>query len=236
MVRMMKRIQFAPVLFCILLLLSSCSINGSSSAEKYFEEGEFEFVGPLFAGNRIVPDSLSELEQYYCFGFDDNPDDSVVIGRCKVAGPGINRIIEPSIEEMDYSKTYGENHVLTPIILSEIYYAGNKVDIKPNEEAYLIEPYFYITESAKDYYKAFGGGKIYTYEYTPLKQDVEYIIYMRLREDDVYDYNDAVILDLCGRQEAVYCIGDEEKAKQVVRSDDNSYWNKWKEVIRKYVK
>ena len=213
------------------------STAGTEESGLYFEKGKYTVVGISSGGNRDIPSSFDELEARARYSINGEENKNGVIIQCSVDGASVNRIIEPSEEERDKSKIYGINHVLTPIKVEKIFYAGSNVDIEEGGVYLVKEPFFYITdESCEPYFSTYGPGTIYAEEYTPLQKGNQYIAYITLLDDEIYNYNDEPILSLIGLQEAVYCVASEVDAKAITAGADRNYWTLWEAVMESYLK
>lgn len=207
---------------------------GSDGSELYFERGKYTVVGGG-GGNRDIPSSFDELEARARYSVNGEENKNGVIVRCSVDGPSVNRIIEPSEEKRDISKIYGTNHVLTPVRVERIFYAGSNVNIEEGGVYLVKEPFFYITdESCEPYFSTYGPGTVYAEEYTPMQRGYQYIAYMTLLDDEIYNYNGEPILSMIGLREAVYCAAPEAEAKAVTEGADRNYWTLWEAVMEKY--
>ena len=226
----MKRAPAVCMVFLlsVLVLLPSCAKLPGKETEFYFDKDQYTIVQGL-DGNRLIPRSFEELESST-----RDADGTGLIVRCSVAGPSINRIMEPTPEEREPGVVYGVNHVLTPVVIEKIFYAGENVDIKEGETYYLKESYFYITPDTPLYWDEYGENRVYASEYNPLVEGHSYVVYMVYRQSDIYDYNGEPILFVNGMREAVYCLTDQETAKSLVFSGDENYWSLWRDVIHTY--
>ena len=72
----------------------------------------------------------------------DSSDDYGILLVGEVAGKSMNRILQPPAAENDFSRAYGENHVLTPIRIKKIIYLGSGLSYTEGEKVHLIEKYF----------------------------------------------------------------------------------------------
>lgn len=218
----------------LLLSIVACSGAGNVESGIYYEKEKYTIVGESCGGNRIIPGSFDELEARarYLDNGEANRDGVIIQG--SVAGASVNRIIEPTEEERDRTKIYGLNHVLTPVKIEKILYAGENVDIIEGGVYFVREPFFYINESTEPYFSTYGAGKIYAEEYTPLQRGNQYIMYLTLSKSELYRYNEELILGMNGLQEAVYCKAYKENAKAVIDTEDINYWNLWEDVMRNY--
>ena len=215
----------------------SSATAGTGESGLYYEKGKYTIVGGSCGGNRDIPSSFDELEACARYSINGEENKNGVIIQCSVDGPSVNRIIEPSEGERDTSKIYGVNHVLTPIKVEKIFYAGSNVNIEEGGVYLVKEPFFYITdESCEPYFRLYGPGTVYAQEYTPLQRGNQYIAYMTLLDDEIYNYNGEPILSLIGLQEAVYCVASEVDAKAVTAGADRNYWTLWEAVMENYAK
>jgi len=218
-------IKWAATAACLSLVILGMLIS-PLNGRYYYTPWKYGIVNNP-SGNRLVPRSFEELENWtrYLPNGEENPYGVIV--ECTVSGPSINRIVEPYPGEEEPGKLYGINHVLTPIRIKRILYAGEKTGLKENETYLLREPYFYIVKSAWPYYNEHSENKIYTWEYTPLQRGYRYIAYLTLSTSEESAYEGNTILSTNGFQEAVYCLGSERTAKRVTGTLAPIYWNYW---------
>lgn len=221
-------------LICVLFLLTACANNDTSKREVYFDKEKYTVVGEDLGGNRNIPYSFEELEAGTRYLPDGSPNPFGLIVKCSVAGESINRIIEPSEKERDPSVIYGLNHVLTPVKIEEIFFSGENVDVEVGKTYYLCEPFFYIDESTPEYFERYGEDTIYCAEYTPIQKGNQYLMYLTYKDDEIYNFDGEKVLGTAGLQEAVYCLAPESEAKDSVFSDDDNYWQLWKEAVQNY--
>lgn len=191
----------------LLLLLSSCSLPVKEQRFA-FDPAKYRRYGDDCAGNRFIPSSFDDLEEHTRNDLKGNSATDTAIIKCSVNGESINRIIEPTEAERDVNIAYGVNHVLTPVIIEEIYFAGEDVTLEVGKTYYLKEPFFYITEETPEYLEIYGENSVFSGEYVPMVKGEEYIVYVRYRHNDAYDYNGEATLSTIGLQESVYCITD----------------------------
>lgn len=222
---------------CLIALIGVGVWRFGSSKGLYYEKDKYTIVGGSCGGNRVIPSTFDELEARARYSINGEENKNGVIIQCSVDGASVNRIIEPSEEERDKSKIYGINHVLTPIKVEKIFYAGSNVNIEEGGVYLVKEPFFYITdESCEPYFSTYGPGTIYAEEYTPMQKGNQYIAYITLLDNEIYNYNGEPILTLIGLQEAVYCVASEADAKAVTTGADSDYWTLWKAVMKNYSK
>lgn len=230
----LKKLFCALIVTVILLTVSACSAKENQTNALFYEKDKFTTVGQDTGGNRYIPITFEELENRARFLRDGTPNPYGLIAQCSVAGESINRIIEPSEEERDPAKIYGINHVLTPVKIDKLIFAGEYVDVRESETYLLKEPFFYIDESTKPYFDVYGKNTIYAEEYTPIQRGYKYIIYVYCKDNEIYNYDGNPVLSTIGLQEAVYCLSDERIAKDLTTYDDSNYWELWKHVVEMY--
>lgn len=229
-----KRILCIFIFAVLIFSMVACSDTGQNEAGYYYEPEKYRVVGDSCGGNRIIPSSFEELEVKTRFlqNGDQNQYGAIVL--CSVSGRSINRIIEPTEDERDPARVYGINHVLTPVKIDKIIYAGEKTGIKEGETYLVKEPFFYIVESAEPYFSMYGGGSVYAEEYNPLQKEYHYIIYVNLLDNEIYNYGGTPVLSMNGLQEAVYCLDIEDAAKKLVNTSSDNYWVIWEKVVENY--
>lgn len=216
----------------VFLLLTGCSKTASKEALFYFDPNVYQNVSDGCAGDRNIPHSLADLEQMTKYDFDKLTPTGTII-QCVVSGPSINRIMEPPLDQWKLDVVYGVNHVLTPVTITDILYAGEDVDLVLGETYYLMEPFFYVTEETPDYLEVHGPGTIVAQEYTPMQKGNEYIVFGRYEHSEMYDYQGEQILDPIS-YEGVMCFASEAKAKAISISGNDNYWSIWRETMAKY--
>lgn len=233
-------IKWGAMAACLCLILTAAIVTlpgilkGQVESGLYYEKGKYTIVGESCGDNRIIPSSFDELEARARYLINGEANKDGIIIQCSVDGASVNRIIEPSEEERDLTKIYGINHVLTPVKVEKIFYAGSNVDIEEGGVYFVKEPFFYVDESAEPYFSMYGPGTIYAKEYTPLQKGNQYILYLTLLDDEIYNYNNEPILSLIGLQEAAYCIASERTAKAVIEEESVNYWTLWEDVMQSY--
>lgn len=199
-----KNMIFVLVL-SLVMLLSSCAAFDREQRFA-FNPAEYSIFGDDCAGNRFIPRSFDDLEQRTRTDLIGDPATDTAIIKCSVVGDSINRIIEPTEAERDINVAYGVNHVLTPVLIEEIYFAGKDVTIEAGSTYYLKEPFFYITKETPEYLEIYGENSVFSSEYIPMVKGEEYIAYVRYKHNNAYDYNGEATLSTIGLQESVYCI------------------------------
>jgi hypothetical protein len=148
--------------------------------------------------SRIVVETLAEYDDAIRF-----PGGASVI--CEVAGPSVNRIIIPPMKERDYNKTYGSNHVVTPVLIKKIIYQGEELTLVEGETINLMEHYFYVTEETPDQLEYHSMYTIITHEYEPMEQGRTYLVYMHNNaSNEMFHFNGEPIMAVAGLREGVY--------------------------------
>jgi len=89
-----------------------------------------------------------------------NPREAVLI--VEVAGPSINRIIDPAWHLTDFSRPTGFNHVITPMLVHHIIHAGEELlmDLKVGKITNILENYFYVTPETQAYVDGVSLGTV----------------------------------------------------------------------------
>ena len=126
-----------------------------------------------------------------------HPSMAIIIG--EVAGPSINRIIDPIPQLRDFSIPSGCNHVITPILVHHIIHLGDDIkalrNIKVGEIVDVMEGYFYVTPITVPYTRGVPLGEIVPAIFGgfPMETGNRYLIYFHHgggpRPDRIYNYN-----------------------------------------------
>lgn len=224
--------KLLALILTVSLLLVGCNRSAGEDSLFYFDPQVYENVSDGCGGDRNVPRSLADLEKMTKYHQEESKSTAAIF-QCVVSGPSINRIMEPPFDQWERGVTYGVNHVLTPVTITDIFYAGEDVDLVVGETYYLLEPFFYITEETPDYLEYHGHGTIAAQEYTPIQRGNEYIVFGRYEHNEMYDYQEEAIL-YSTAYEGVMCIASETKAKAISISGNDNYWGIWREAMAKY--
>jgi len=110
-----------------------------------FDPQRYTIVGNPYSGNRIIPQSIQDLEELVRFDYFGKPITNGAIILCTVSGDSINRIMQPPASEWEPGVVYGVNHVLTPVKIERVLYSGADTSLEEGKEYYLREAYFYVT-------------------------------------------------------------------------------------------
>ena len=153
---------------------------------------------PQWMASGIPPNTFEEFDSFR------HPGRAIIIG--EVAGPSINRIINPKLSLQDFSVPSGDNHVITPILVHYIIFLGEDIDetlsIQVGDVIDLMEGYFYVTPETQAYIEGVPLGQILTnWAARPMEAGNRYLIYMHdgeNRPDSIYRYNDELILGAFG--------------------------------------
>ena len=221
------------VVLIFLLMFTMCSCDNSPETFS-FDPQKHKIVGDGSSGNRIIPQSIQEVEDFVRFGYGDTPYTRGAIVICSISGESINRIVEPPFSEREDGVIYGTNHVLTPIKIQKIIYRGEDISIEEGKEYYLLESYFWATKETPDYYEYYGDGCIIAREYYPMIKGNTYLVYLNQKSSDIYDYKGEPVLYPNHSLEATYCLGDLQSVKALNITEDPNYWKLWKEANALY--
>jgi len=71
---------------------------------------------------------------------------------------------------------------------------------------------------------------MYANDYYPMTKGNTYLIYIKQKSHDLYNYQGETTLSPIARQESVYCLGDIDRAKSVCITEDENYWKLWHEA------
>lgn len=212
------------IIVIIVFLLFSLSGCNQKSAAFSFDPQKYDIVGNDCGGNRMIPSTIQDMEDWARLTIDGQPNTYGAIIICTVSGDSINRIIEPQASERKAGVVYGLNHVLTPVKIEKLIYRGDDTSIEEGKEYYLKENYFYITKESYDYYKEFGDNCIYAKEYYPMTRGNTYLVYLTQKSDNIYNYQGETILSTIGMQESVYCLGDISNIKSMNITEEQNLW------------
>jgi len=218
------------LVFLLLFSLYGCTEKGAFA----FNPKKYTIVGNPYSGNRFVPQSIQDLEKLVRFDFFGEPITDGAIILCTISGDSINRIMQPPASEWESGVVYGVNHVLTPVKIERVLYSGADTSLEEGKEYYLREAYFYVTKETPDYYTEYGKNHIYADDYYPMTRGNTYLVYVKQKSHDLYDYKGEPTLSQITRQEAVYCLGDISRAKSVCNIDSENYWKLWNEARSLY--
>ena len=221
------------VVLIFLLMFAMCSCDNSPETFS-FDPQKHKIADDSSGGNRIIPQSIQEVENSVRFNDDGTPYTQGAIVICSISGESINRIIEPPDSEREPGVVYGINHVLTPIKIQKIIYCGEDTCIEEGKEYYLAEPYFLVTKGTPDYYEYFGDGCIIAGEYYPMTKGNTYLIYLTQESSEIYDYQGEPVLNANYLQEGTYCLGDLQSVKALHITEDPNYWKLWEEANALY--
>ncbi len=227
----MKKI--IALLLCLVIVLLF-SLYGCSEKDAFvFNPKKYTIVDNSSGGDRFVPQSIQDLEKLVRFDELGEPITDGAIILCTISGDSINRILEPPASEREPGVVYGINHVLTPVKIERVLYSGADTSLEEGKEYYLREPYFYVTEETPDYYTEYGKNHIYATDYYPMTKGNTYLVYITQKTQKSYDYlkyQGEIPLIMVSFQEAVYCLGDTDRAKSVCITEDENYWKLWNEA------
>jgi len=185
--------------------------------EDDFENGLFMFnssihavYSPQWTGSAIVRGTFEDYDN------ERHPGRAMIIG--EVAGPSVNRIINPRWELRDHHRDFyygsGDNHVITPILVHEIIFLGTEVDelihVKVGEVIDVIEGYYFVTPETQAYAHGARVGQVRTVRGArPMESGNRYLLYIHHggnRASSIYHYNYELILSAMGRSQ-VYHLG-----------------------------
>ena len=214
----------------------------SSKSGYWYDPNVYKMADTGIESNRIIVQSFDELENRVRSRRNDEGDGYGLIVQCSVSGPSINRIIEVPLEERIPGEQYGGNYVITPVKIEKVLYAPEEIDIAEDQITYIHEPFFYVEENTKDYCEYYDVGTVILTadKYTPLQEGYHYIVYLGIYDhDETYNgflsYNGVVYPQICYVQEGVYCLEEEEIAKNVINQYKGEfYWDIWREVVDHY--
>lgn len=140
--------------------------------------------------------------------------------------PSINR--SPP-KDQDLSIVYAAEHVLTPVTVTRIYYAGEDVLLTEGKDYYVEEAFHYVAED--DPYYDYGTAVLSGYY--PMQKDGTYLIFGKYEYSKAYDYQgNKIIFPITF--EGVMCVGDEAEVKAANPIRDDQYWAFWKDAMEKY--
>ncbi len=235
------------VFFCLCILLCGCSNDRSLAHESetpdtfVFDKSSYSVITNFSTGDATYIEDVYDLERQM-MGW-ENGSELGLIAECTVTGESINWIVEPPLAERKLGVIYGKNHVLTPVRIDRILYAGTSVNVTAGTEFLLVEPYFYITDETPDYQKRYKTTEITAAvdDYNPVVKGNSYLIFLRLHEyysgrDFAYPAEEGnLFFQPMYRQLSIYGIGNKETvAKDLVTVHPN-FWSSWEQVMDVYV-
>lgn len=218
-----------PALLLVVCLLAGCYAPADQGTLYFDPEKVVNGIEP----ERSIPCSLSELEQMT--KYENNSSElkpTAVIFQCVVSGPSINRL-PPPLEERDPSVAYATEHVLTPVTITKILYAGEDVYLTVGKDYYVAEPFHYITEEDPINLEYFDYGTAILYGYSPMQRYHTYLVFGEYEHSQAFNYQGQKVIGPAAF-EGVMCIGDQSRAKAVTPTANDNYWNIWKAAMAKY--
>jgi hypothetical protein len=223
------------VFICICaVFLSACSAADTF----YYDSSNFSVYYEDIIISREPPAStFEELESLYRSLRGAEYNESVFILVAEIAGPSVNRIIEPEDpDDWDPTVVYGSNHVITPMRIKEVIYQSDGNDLKAGDEINMMERYFIATKETPLLLEEVGRNTVITnsqYPYTPMERGKTYVIYAGINawnKDSPYLYNGEP--PYVANSNAVYCISEEPVNER--QTEDSVYMDMWNSVMKAY--
>jgi len=166
--------------------ISSVNINSGDIASPHLFNSSYHTLhnSPHSTTNITTPASFEEFD----FAVRNNSNTAIIVG--EVAGSSTNRILWPKEDLRDPDGIFGQNHVVTPILIHHIIFLGDEVaDISRGDIISVIEGYYYVTNETQAYVDGFAIGDIMTNRsYWPMETGNRYIIYLVDGVHEVYRY------------------------------------------------
>lgn len=220
------------LLLVLSLLLAGCSVNTDETIGFYFDPAKHEVVNGI-EPDRNVPQSLEHLERMTKYEYNSSElKPTAVIFQCVVSGPSINRMPPPWDQRKD-DVVYAAEHVLTPVTVTKILYAGKDVDMTVGKRYYVCESFHYVTEEDPDNLAYCDYGTAILHGYSPMQRFHTYLVFAKYEHHESFDYQGEKVIGPVAF-EGVLCVGDEEEARAVTPTGNYYYWQIWKEAMVKY--
>ncbi len=206
-----------------------------------FDKNTYPVITDAFTVDaRYVPD-INTAEKVMMENL--NGSEMGVIAECTIVGESINWIAEPPLAEQESGVEYGSNHVLTPVRIDRILYAGTSVNVDVGTEFLLIEPYFYVTDQTPDYQKMYHTTEVIAAvsDYNPVVKDNRYLMFLRLADfyaesEFAYSAEEGTMFFVpVSRQFAIYGIGSKETVAKELVTVQPDFWSSWEQVMEVYV-
>lgn len=214
-----------PALLLVVCLLAGCYAPAGRGTFYFNPKKVARSIEP----SRDYPRTLAELEQRTKYEYNSSElKPTAVIFQCVVSGPSINRLPPPP-EERDPSVAYATEHVLTPVTVTKILYAGKDVYLTAGKDYYVAEPFHYITEEDPINLEYFDYGTAVLYGYYPMQRNHTYLVFGNYEHNKAFDYQGEKIIHPV-TFEGVMCVSEEA----VTPTTNENFWQLWKEAMEKY--
>ncbi len=220
--------KMLALLLVLSLLLAGCSTPAGRGTFYFDPEKAVNSIEP----DRNIPHSLAELEEMTKYDYYGELEPTAAIFQCVVSGPSINRIPPPP-EERDPGVAYATEHVLTPVTVTKILYAGEDVYLTEGKSYYLYESFRYVTEEDPDNLAYYDYGTAILHGYSPMQRDHTYLVFGTYEYKKAFDYQGKKLLAPVSF-EGVMCVADRDEAAAVTPTANDNYWKIWKEAMAKY--
>ncbi len=221
--------KMLALLLVLSLLLAGCSKPAGRGTFYFDPEKVVNGIEP----DRNIPHSLSDLEQMTKYEFNSSElKPTAVIFQCVVSGPSINRLPPPP-DERDPSVAYAAEHVLTPVTVTKILYAGEDVYLTVGKSYYVHESFHYVTEEDPDSLAYYDYGTAILHGYSPMQRYHTYLVFGKYEHNQAFNYQGQKVIGPVAF-EGVLCVADEDTARAVTPTGNYYYWQIWKEAMAKY--
>ena len=191
-----------------------------------FDSDRHVVHSPDWHGSEIIPLSF--------FEFDANGRNgthtAIVVG--EVAGPSVNRIINPALHLRDLSVVTGDNHVITPVLVHYIIRAGEEFpEMEVGEIIRIKEGYFYVTSETQEYFGGTSIGEVVTNMGAwPMEAGNRYLILMQFNPsastDSVYSHNGENFPSAM-RREQVYLLDPNNSVRARADNPVRPHYAQW---------
>lgn len=231
----MKKLFVLFVLLCI-------TLSGCAGAQQTFAFDKTAYA-PIAENNAerfLVFENLAHVEKEMMEHGDTK--DIGLIAQCTVVGKSTNRV-KPA-EAQDGRREHA--HVLTPVRIDKIFYAGAEVPLSEGEEFLLAEPYFYITDETPVFQKIYGDDQVRAYvtDYNPVINEKQYIMFLafypdyatRFAEYSNYPLNeDTRVCRTFGQEYAHYEISDKQAVVGNLVKVPSNFESSWDQAMELYL-
>jgi len=198
------KIKLAIILLCLLALsattyvfaqfilpsLQSDDDNIPDAAELFIFDSAIHAIHPVPWRDDEI--SLGSFEDVL-LNLMQNPRGAIIVGQ--VAGPSINRILDPAIHLRDFAFPSACNHVITPIQVNYIVSAGIDVgNLRIGEIVDVMELYYFVTSETQAFAEGIPIGDVRTLRsYIPMETGNLYLLFLIKETQPIFRHNGEAI-------------------------------------------